>query len=256
MDNSTCKCDCTSKACTPGSVLAGMIVGILITVLLLRGKWGWIKLYVIKKFQTLKRKPKAVANASYEPDFQFAGNAGNLLEGEDYQNVVINDEKEVNIVERPASDEIPGDDNVYAVSLKHVKKQAGLASDIIQKIASLHENSSKIIVRKSQEFEDFVDIEKNSTANEKLSRSATLPISKGPAEPAKSSSTNKSGEMKSKGKKKKTSKPTTNAISSPDTQTAQTPKEQTSGVETAKPDYVMREASQNGEYFVLDKTFC
>ena len=29
--------------------------------------------YSIKKFQTLKRKPKAVANASYEPDFQFAG---------------------------------------------------------------------------------------------------------------------------------------------------------------------------------------
>ena len=96
----------------------------------------------------------------------------------------------------------------------------------------------------------------NSTANEKLSRSATLPISKGPAEPSKSSSTNKSGEMKSKGKKKKTSKPTTNAISTPETQTAQTPKEQTSGVEPAKPDYVMREASQNGEYFVLDKTFC
>lgn len=92
--------------------------------------------------------------------FPFCKNAGNLLEGEDYQNVVINDEKEVNIVERTASDEIPGDDNVYAVSLKHVKKQPGLPSDIIQKIASLHENSSKIIVRKSQEFEDFVDIEK------------------------------------------------------------------------------------------------
>ena len=62
--------------------------------------------------------------------------------------------------------------------------------------------------------------------------------------------------MKSKGKKKKPRKPTTNAISTPETQTAQTPKEQTSGVEPAKPDYVMREASQNGEYFVLDKTFC
>lgn len=83
-----------------------------------------------------------------------------LQEDENYQNVVISEDKSVEIVDRPPSDEIPGGDAVYAVSLKKVTKKPGLPSDMIQKIASLHENTSKIVARKSQEFEDFVDIEK------------------------------------------------------------------------------------------------
>lgn len=83
-----------------------------------------------------------------------------LQEDENYQNVVISEDKNVEIVDRPPSDEIPGGDAVYAVSLKKVTKKPGLPSDMIQKIASLHENTSKIVARKSQEFEDFVDIEK------------------------------------------------------------------------------------------------
>lgn len=83
-----------------------------------------------------------------------------LQENENYQNVVISEDKSVEIADRPPSDEIPGGDAVYAVSLKKVTKKPGLPSDMIQKIASLHENTSKIVARKSQEFEDFVDIEK------------------------------------------------------------------------------------------------
>lgn len=83
-----------------------------------------------------------------------------LQEDENYQNVAISENKSVGIVDRPPSDEIPGGDAVYAVSLKKVTKKPGLPTEMIQKIASLHEHSSKIVARRSQEFEDFVDIEK------------------------------------------------------------------------------------------------
>lgn len=251
--NMSCTCDCTSKGCTAGSVFAGIIVGILITLLVLHGKWERIKIFIVKKLRSFK-KTRAVSNQSYEADFYIDPNAvESLQENENYQNVVISEDKSVEIADRPPSDEIPGGDAVYAVSLKKVTKKPGLPSDMIQKIASLHENTSKIVARKSEEFEDFVDIEKK-TEDHEISRSATLPVSK---DTTKAKAPNKENDQKSnskKGLKKKTSKNA--SISSKNSDPDQSQQSEDIEVVSTKTSYVMTEASANGEYFVLDKTFC
>lgn len=248
--------NCTSNdSCTVGSVFAGIIVGILLTLLILHGKWERVKIFILKKMRSFK-KTRAVSNQSYEADFYIDPNAvESLQEDENYQNVAISENKSVGIVGRPPSDEIPGGDAVYAVSLKKVTKKPGLPTEMIQKIASLHENSSKIVARRSQEFEDFVDIEKKIEDHE-ISRSATLPTSK---DTTKAKASDKENDQKKsnskKGLKKKTSKNASISSKNSDPDQSQQQSDATEVV-SSNTSYVMTEASANGEYFVLDKTFC
>lgn len=254
-DMSQASSHCNSNDCTAGSVFAGIIVGILLTLLILHGKWERIKIFILKKMRSFK-KTRAVSNQSYEADFYIDPNAvESLQEDENYQNVAISENKSVGIVDRPPSDEIPGGDAVYAVSLKKVTKKPGLPTEMIQKIASLHENSSKIVARRSQEFEDFVDIEKK-TEDHEISRSATLPTSK---DTTKAKASDKENDQKKsnskKGLKKKTSKNASISSKNSDPDQSQ---QQSDAIEvvSSNTSYVMTEASANGEYFVLDKTFC
>ncbi|XP_062579335.1 uncharacterized protein LOC134241284 [Saccostrea cucullata] len=247
------KCDCTSRGCTAGSVFAGLIVGILLTFLILHGKWNWIK---NKLFGRFFRKPKAVSNAAYEPDFHFDPSASELREKDSpYTNVVINSEHAVEIVEHPVDEENAGQEEVYAVSLKKsMKQQSGLSGDMVQKIASLHGN--KIIARKSEEFEDFVDIEKKSDEHMAASRSATLPVftKKGQfpgTSILKDDKKTSLGRNSSKVKSKKGAK----TVSISENNEPNKPEEKEDLMAT-KPAFVMTEASPNGEYFVLDKSFC
>ncbi|XP_061179224.1 uncharacterized protein LOC133187845 [Saccostrea echinata] len=244
-----CPCECTSKGCTAGSVFAGIIVGILLTFLILRGKWNWIK---IKLFNRFFQKPKAVSNAAYEPDFNFDQNACELgkKDSSPYTNVVINAGHGVEIVDTPPNEENSGQEEVYAVSLKKSMKQSGLSEDIVQKIASLHGN--KIIARKSEEFEDFVDIEKKSDEHMAASRSATLPVmTKKGVSILKDDKKTSLGKNSSKVKSKKCTK--TVSISEDNESNKLEEKED---LMTTKSAFVMTEASSNGDYFVLDKTFC
>lgn len=89
-----------------------------------------------------------------------------------------------------------------------------------------------------------------------ISRSATLPVSKDTTNAKASDKENDQKKSNSKkGLKKKTSKNA--SISSKNSDPDQS--QQSVDIEvvsTTKTSYVMTEASANGEYFVLDKTFC